>query len=105
MRILVLLLLGASFMAEGSKMQVRWNDFKNPVGTRYDVSRGDNDCSKRPRFRKVAFGITTKEYLDTAVVPGGRYCYYVTAIINGVESPLSNLAGARVPGNKWFNWL
>lgn len=40
--------------------------------------------------------VVTSNYIDSTVV-AGNYCYFVTAVLNGVESAPSNTAQATVP--------
>ncbi|HEX5323843.1 MAG TPA: hypothetical protein VFW40_08665 [Capsulimonadaceae bacterium] len=52
----------------------------------------------------LATGITTRTYIDTAIVNGQIYYYYVTAVAGGMESAPSNevAAAAVCPGA--CNW-
>lgn len=93
-------LLAASVMGQQVTRTVvlTWDDATNPAGTRYQVYKatGACDATPAPAFAKLGTEVTEKTYTENAV-PIGRYCYRVTAVANGVESPPSNLAGADVP--------
>jgi fibronectin type 3 domain-containing protein len=47
-------------------------------------------------FTKVASSVTTVSYTDTAVSVGNTYCYYVTSVLNGLESVPSNAVAAVI---------
>src|SRR5579872_3227588 len=73
-----------------------WTDTVNPSGTTYNVYRATGLCSGTPTFSKLATAVTPKTYQDTTVTPGS-YCFAVTAVFQGVESPMSNSVVANVP--------
>lgn len=94
---MIALLIAATLLVQSShSVTLTWQDLSNPTGTTYSVYRATGLCSGNPAFSKTATGLTDKTYVDTTVIPG-NYCYQVTAIANGIESPPSNSALAPVP--------
>ncbi len=77
---------------------VTWTDTLNPPTgtTTWNVYRATGLCSGTPVFSKLASALTVLTFTD-ATITAGNYCYAVTATVNGVESPQSNLAGAPIP--------
>lgn len=71
-----------------------WVDGKNPAGTVYNVYKSVGACSGTPTT-KIASAITVLTYTDPE--PPGTYCFGVTAVVAGVESPLSNTVGPTIP--------
>lgn len=73
-------------------------DNNNPAGTGYNVYRAMGACVVPPSGSTaapllgppIASDIGTKSYVDSPVAVGNSYCYAVTAVINGTESPQSN---------------
>lgn len=98
MRLILTALL--ALMAHGQvtkTVQLTWDDAVNPTGTKYQVYRAIGACdSPNATFAKLGTEVSEKTYTETGVGIG-QYCYRVTAIFNGIESPPSNHAGATVP--------
>ena len=92
---LFVFMLPAASMAAVRSVQLSWTDTQNPSGTTYTVKRGAGPCASSPTFAVVSAGITALTYTDTPVPPG-KYCYVVTATLNGMESDPSNQAEAQV---------
>lgn len=72
-----------------------WVDPLNPTGTTYNVYRSTGLCSGTPAFSKLASGVSTLTYKDTSVGVG-NFCYEVTATVNSIEGPASNLVNPQV---------
>lgn len=102
--IIVLACLGLEAQT-GKPIQLNWND-PNPPGDNYNIYRLAGTCPTTPvttvaealmtGWSKLVTTapITVTNYLDSAVVPGQTYCYFVTATLSPVESDPSNLASA-----------
>jgi len=63
----------------------------------YRLYRAVCPCATPPVLLVRASWITTTSYVDTAVKAGVTYIYGVTAVGNGSESVMSNLASGTVP--------
>lgn len=61
----------------------------------YSIYRASGLCPQTA-FAKIASGITTLSYTDSAVQVGKSYCYYGTHVESGSESVPSNTAGGTV---------
>lgn len=67
----------------------------NPAIT-YNAYRVTGACSSTATFTKInAAPISALTFTDASVAPGA-YCYYVTAVLNGIESAPSNQAAAAI---------
>lgn len=96
--ILLSALLLATLKAQPSQHSVTltWTDTLNPTGTTYTVYRASGSCTSTPlTFAAVASGLATMTDVDAAMTPG-KYCYQVTANLNGMESDPSPTADAAV---------
>ena len=81
-----------------------WEDNDNPSGTMYNAYRASGDCLVATGFTKLTpTPVTTKSYVDTTVTTGGKYCYYVTATLNDLESDPSDNVDARIRPRKVTN--
>lgn len=96
MRLALLILTVVAAHAQTHSVVLTWADTTNPVGTTYNVYRAASVCSGTPAFTRIAAAVPVKNYTDTTVQPG-NYCYRVTSVLNGIESPPSNNAPAPVP--------
>lgn len=62
------------------------------------VYRANGDCAVATGFVAFASGLAPGGvYVDTTVVGGDKKCYYVTAVINSIESPPSNKVVGQTP--------
>jgi hypothetical protein len=97
MKLLIFLLLSVSAFAQAATHSVTltWLDASNPTGTTYNVYRSTGLCSGTPVFSKLASGVTLLTYKDTSVGVG-NFCYEVTATVNSIEGPASNLVNPQV---------
>lgn len=93
----MLISLAAVLLAQAPhSATLTWVDNSNPAGTTYNVHRASGLCSGTPVYSMIASGLTVKTYTDATVTPG-NYCYVVTAVFAGIESPNSPTALAPVP--------
>ncbi len=99
----VLLLATSAAPQTGSSHSValNWTASSDAAGNptlAYNVYRLVGACpSGAPTgFTKVASSVTTVSYTDTAVSVGNTYCYYVTSVLNGLESVPSNAVAAVI---------
>lgn len=79
----------------GSTHQVSltWNDTTS--GVTFNIYRGTSQGNET----LYATGQPGTSYVDTGVVGGTTYWYYVTAVLSGEESAGSNEISAAVPTN------
>jgi hypothetical protein len=72
-----------------------WLDAINPPATTYHVYRAAGVCATTSRFDRVTVDpVAVKTYRDS---PGpGNWCYRVTALSGGLESPPSAAVGMIV---------
>lgn len=96
MRTLILALL-ACLPLQAATVTLSWTDPQTSVT--WNVYRADEACDPGATFGKInTSAVTVRNYTDANMGPG-RYCYYVTAEANGLESDGSNTAQANVqPG-------
>lgn len=74
-----------------TQLALSWNTFTNATG--YNVKR--SPTSGGP-YTTVASGVVATSYTDTAPA-GARYCYVVSALVGGVETPNSPEATFTLP--------
>lgn len=55
-------------------------------GATYNVYKSSGPCSSGQIFTKIATSVATTTYTDTTPTVGD-FCYQVTNVINGLESP------------------
>lgn len=67
---------------------VDWGAAADGIGTFY-LYRNSQRIFSSP--------LAVTSFTDDAVAPGNKYCYYVTAFADGLESPPSQQACANVP--------
>lgn len=79
----------------GSTHQVALSWSCTTPGVTYNVYRGTAQGNETLN----ATGQSGTTYVDTTVVGGTTYWYYVTAVLNGDESSGSNEVSAVVPNN------
>jgi chitinase len=79
----------------GSAHQIAlsWNDTTS--GVTFNVYRGTAQGGET----LYASGQPSASYVDSSVVGGTTYWYYITAVLNGDESAGSNEVSAAVPNN------
>lgn len=75
----------------GHTVTLTITDAANPAGTTYNIYRQTGTCtgSAPISIPAIATGVADKSYIDSTVTVG-PYCYAVTAVFSGVESPQSN---------------
>jgi fibronectin type 3 domain-containing protein len=88
-RALVLFLMIAS-LAAAQTAKLRWVQSQSNSVTSNNVYRGD--VSGGPYSEIFESAAPIAKYIDSTVVDGQTYCWVVTAVSNGVESPYSNEA-------------
>lgn len=105
-RLSVLLLLSAHALF-AHVVVLTWGYGSSVTGTFFNIYRANSACSTAPpattpmalgwvAISKGNLGIT--HFIDSSVVSGDSYCYYVTAgIPDSSESVPSNLSGATIP--------
>lgn len=98
MKFLIALILALPLSAQTPlSVSLAWMDLLNPAGTTYNVYRAPTACTGTPAYVKLtAAPITPLAYSDTSAT-SGTYCYYVTAVVSGVESAPSVTAQASLP--------
>jgi hypothetical protein len=67
--------------------------------TRLPVSHSTFIVAPFKAAKFYATGQPSVNYVDTNVVGGTKYWYYVTAVLNGDESAGSNEVSATIPNN------
>lgn len=75
------------------RVNLSWQDTENPVGTTYNVYKAYGLCQANYPFSIEATGVGTLTYSEI-VTNTYNHCYYVTAVVNGVESAPSNTVSA-----------
>lgn len=95
---LLTLALAAVLSAQSPSVTLTWTDTLNPPSTQYNVYRATGACAPTGLTfsKRNATPIAPKTYTETGV-PGGTYCYYVTATDGALESAPSTTAAAGVP--------
>lgn len=83
-----------AFAQAPHSVTLNWTDTQNPPGTTY-VYRSATACAQATTFTSIASSLTTLTYVDSTVTVG-KYCYQVTASLNGLESLPSNQTDAKV---------
>lgn len=78
--------VAAGAVANGT-VPITWSD--SQPGATWSVWRSPGLCTQTPSWSKLVSGLSSKTYSDSAV-PVGASCYAVSAMLNGVESPLSS---------------
>lgn len=68
-------------------------------GAQYNVYRGAGSCGTGGQtFTKLNSALTSgTSFTDSTPASGATYCYYATAVVNGVESSPSNTATVVIP--------
>jgi len=75
------------------QVSLTWNN--TTPGVTFNVYRGTSQGGES----LYATGQSATSYVDTNVVGGSSYWYYVTCVLNGDESAGSNEVSANVPNN------
>lgn len=98
MKYLIALLLALPLAAQTTtfKATVAWDDALNPAGVVYDLERALGGCAGTPAFASIATDLTAKTYVNQPLQPG-KYCYRVTAKVNGALSTGNPTAEGTVP--------
>lgn len=93
--VLLLFAVPAAAQSATRNIVLKWVDGKNPAGTVYNVYKSIGACSGNPTTTQIASALAVLTYTDPE--PPGTYCFAVTAVVGGVESPLSNTVGPSIP--------
>jgi fibronectin type 3 domain-containing protein len=88
-RALLLFVLIAT-LASGESTKLTWLQSRSAPVSSNNVYRGDISGGPYTEIFESTGPII--KYVDTTVVDGQTYCWVVTAVSNGVESPFSNEA-------------
>jgi len=74
-----------------------WADTQNPPGASYNIYRYQGKCWQNKYLYTNLGNVSATNYLDPTVISGKTYCFYVTAVINKLESGPSNKVRVNVP--------
>jgi len=68
-----------------------------PAGDGYNIFRGINPAAEGATPINGSTPVAANTYTDLSVSAGVTYDYYVTAVLNGIQSADSNQVTAAVP--------
>jgi hypothetical protein len=85
----------------GQSVVLNWTDPVNPAGTTYNVYSLAGNCPGTSLLGPpIQTGITSTSFIFAALTPG-TYCWAVTAVGPGGESPQSNQTSVALPVGKY----
>jgi hypothetical protein len=89
------LISGTVFAQSSHSVLLTWTASTDTGGT-VNVYKATSACTGTPSFTLLASGVVAGGPYTDASVGIGKFCYYVTAVVNGAESLPSNFAPMTV---------
>jgi hypothetical protein len=96
--VVCLLLCGAAFAQTSHSATLAWTASTDATASStYNIYRGTGACTATPTMSNI--GNTALVAYTDSTITAGTWCYYVKALLNGVEAIPSNTAGGTASPN------